>query len=213
MGSMECSCKNLNKRLFIILPCIFLFSTTTIKAENENPTPTSKAAISTTLPILASTLATYNNLKSLNTHTATDVNSAENVLRTNDRRQMIAWLAESYSDVGLRYRYGGTSIENGIDCSGFTRFVLNYFDFKAGRSSRDQYEEGIKIPVAEAKPGDLVFFGGKHINHVAMVVSNDKDGLFVVHSTNRGIIKENIYESKYWKSKLRDLAVNLIDKK
>ncbi len=129
-----------------------------------------------------------------------------------ERRKDVAYFAESHTDWGFKYRYGGTSIEKGIDCSGFTRYVLGYFDIKAARTAEEQYENGTKIPLELAKAGDLVFFGYKRsISHVAVVVSNDKNGLFVVHSTtSRGIIKENVLESDYWKSKLKNTAVNII---
>ncbi len=129
-----------------------------------------------------------------------------------DRRKYVAGFAESHADWGFKYRYGGNSVETGIDCSGFTRYVLNYFDIKTGRSADSQFEAGIKIPVASAKAGDLVFFGCKKgISHVAMVVSNDEKGLIVVHSTtSRGIVKENITESDYWKNKLKSTAVNIM---
>ena len=129
-----------------------------------------------------------------------------------DRRKYVAGFAESHIDWGFKYRYGGNSVETGIDCSGFTRYVLNYFDIKTGRSADAQFEAGVKIPVTSAKAGDLVFFGYKKgISHVAMVVSNDEKGLIVVHSTtSRGIVKENITESDYWKNTLKSTAVNII---
>jgi cell wall-associated NlpC family hydrolase len=133
-------------------------------------------------------------------------------LEKSERRQYIAYFAESHTDWGFRYRFGGTAIDNGIDCSAFTRYILNYFDIKAPRTSQEQYEVGEKITVEQARAGDLVFFGGKKsITHVAVVVSNDEKGLVVVHSCNRGILKENITESSYWKPKLKSLAVNLFD--
>jgi cell wall-associated NlpC family hydrolase len=129
-----------------------------------------------------------------------------------ERRQYIAYFAESHTDWGFRYRMGGTSVDKGIDCSGFTRYVLEYFDIKAPRTSQEQYEVGEKIAVEQARAGDLVFFGGKKgINHVALVVSNDDKGLVVVHSCGQGIVKENISESSYWKSKLKSQAVNIFD--
>lgn len=128
-----------------------------------------------------------------------------------ERRQYVANFAESQTDLGVHYRYGGTSLQSGIDCSGFTRYVLDYFDFKVSRTAQEQFNAGSKVPVELSKPGDLVFFGKKYISHVAVVVSNGKDGLVVVHSCSRGIVKENITESKYWRSKLRDDAVNVID--
>jgi cell wall-associated NlpC family hydrolase len=129
-----------------------------------------------------------------------------------ERRQYIAYFAESHTDWGFRYRMGGTSVDKGIDCSGFTRYVLEYFDIKAPRTSQEQYEVGEKIAVEQARTGDLVFFGGKKgINHVALVISNDEKGLVVVHSCGQGIVKENISESSYWKPKLKSHAVNIFD--
>jgi cell wall-associated NlpC family hydrolase len=216
-GSNEGSYLTHLKRLFIILPILLTHSTINAEITIEDyPTPsTTKSNFTTALPIFANTLATYNNLKTLSPNASLEdkVTALSKESRMTDRRQMVAWFAESHTDLGFHYRYGGTSLQSGIDCSGFTRYVLNYFDYKAGRSSRDQYDEGRRLPVAEAKAGDLVFFGGRTINHVAIIVSNDKNALVVVHSTNRGIIKENIYESKYWKSKLKDMAVNIIDGK
>ena len=130
-----------------------------------------------------------------------------------ERRQNVAWFAASYSDWGFKYQSGSAAYENGgFDCSGFVTFVLNYFDIKTKRSAADQFHDGTQLPVEMARPGDLVFFGGKNnISHVAMVVTNDEKGLVVVHSTNsKGVTQENITESKYWKGKLKDKAVNII---
>lgn len=194
------------------------------------------------VPIFANTLTTFNNLKSANFKaseltaaletnaavsiafeeanvvakdaTNTVISSSFSMATTSkeERRKYVAGFAESYADWGFKYRYGGNSVETGIDCSGFTRYVLNYFDIKTARSADAQFETGLKIPVSSAKAGDLVFFGYKKgISHVAMVVSNDEKGLIVVHSTtSRGIVKENITESDYWKNKLKSTAVNII---
>lgn len=129
-----------------------------------------------------------------------------------ERRQHVVWFAESHTDWGFRYSLGNSSLDDGFDCSGFVRYVLNYFDIKTKRSSSEQFTDGTQIPVALARSGDLVFFGSKNsISHVAMVISNDDKGLVVVHSTcSKGIVKENITESAYWKPKLKDKAVNII---
>ena len=133
------------------------------------------------------------------------------VVTVAERRQHITWYAESHTDRGIRYRSGSQSVENGFDCSGFVNYVMQYFDIKTKRSSSDMYNDGIPVPVESAKAGDLVFFGSKsNISHVAMVVSNDVKGLVIVHSCSRGIVKENISESSYWKSKLKPRAVNII---
>ena len=146
--------------------------------------------------------------------TAAPASSFDKLSNTEQRRQYVAWFAESYIDWGFRYRYGGTSITNGIDCSAFTRFVLNYFDYKASRTAHEQFKDGVQVDVKQVRQGDLVFFGPhKEITHVAVVIKNDETGLWVVHSTcTEGIHKENISKSAYWKPKLKNIAVSIIDK-
>jgi cell wall-associated NlpC family hydrolase len=175
----------------------------------------SKVAESITITAKSVSVVKEDNL-SLGTATAmekmTSTSFSFAALERTERRQYIAYFAESHTDWGFRYRFGGTAIDNGIDCSAFTRYVLNYFDIKAPRTSGEQYDVGEKIAVEQARAGDLVFFGSKkNINHVALVVSNDEQGLVVVHSCNSGIVKENISKSSYWKSKLKSMAVNLFD--
>ncbi len=121
-------------------------------------------------------------------------------------RQDVPGWAQNY--VGTRYHYAGTSPKTGFDCSGFTSYIFKEFDIKVSASSSTQSTQGIKMPVKDARPGDLVFFshGGrsKSIQHVGIVVSNDeKDGLVICHATNtRGVVVENVYESDYWKKRL-----------
>ena len=134
-----------------------------------------------------------------------------NLTGTEKRRQYLTWFAESFANWDFKYKYGGTEITNGIDCSAFIQFVFKYFDTPVNRTSGELYNSGIATDLDAAQPGDLVFFGKKHIEHVAIVTKNDKSGLWVVHSTSsRGIIKENISESPYWLNKLRSKAVNII---
>jgi cell wall-associated NlpC family hydrolase len=218
-------------RYFLFLPILCTLFTNNLRAERpilpNLPILVTKNLSYSAVPIMANTLAAIDNLKSLNAIKAEEMTRAEmaytaaetetktfkmSELAVEEKRKFVANFAESHTDLGYNYRYGGNTVEKGIDCSGFTKFVLGYFDFKASRTSNEQFENGAKVPVSMAKAGDLVFFGSKkYINHVAVVVSNDEKGLFIVHSCNRGIVKENVYESSYWKSKLKDMAVNIID--
>jgi hypothetical protein len=119
-----------------------------------------------------------------------------------DMRSAIIGYAQNFT--GLKYRYAGTSPKTGFDCSGFTSYILKEFDVKVSSSSANQSRQGMKIPLDQVIPGDLVFFGrGRGIQHVAMVVERNEEGIFVVHSTcTRGIIVENISTSKYWKPRI-----------
>ncbi len=109
--------------------------------------------------------------------------------------------------VGIKYKYAGRAPETGFDCSGFTSYVLGLYNVKVSPASKVQATEGQPISLDRAKSGDLVFFssagkGGK-VTHVALVVENTAEGIFVIHSTSsRGVMVENVSISKYWKPKL-----------
>lgn len=88
--------------------------------------------------------------------------------------------------VGNPYVYGGNSLTNGTDCSGFVKLIYQEFGYSTTRRASTQYNDGRKISVNEVKPGDLVFYGKGSIDHVAIYVGNGK----VVHaSTARTGIK------------------------
>lgn len=114
--------------------------------------------------------------------------------------------------LGIKYRYGGQDI-NGFDCSGFTQYIMAQFRIEISRSSRSQITDGEKVSYKDTKPGDLIFFRRSskgRISHVAMVVSNDENGLFVIHSTSRGVVVDNLMESRYWRPKIYS-AINVLE--
>lgn len=88
--------------------------------------------------------------------------------------------------VGTPYRYGGTDLSSGIDCSAFTGQVMRPYGYILSRSSAGQGSDGIAISRDQLKPGDLVTYGyGGSISHVAMYIGNDQ----IIHATVRkGII-------------------------
>lgn len=108
-------------------------------------------------------------------------------------RQTVVDYALSF--VGGRYVYGGTNPNSGVDCSGFTKYVLeNAAGVSVGRTSRDQAAEGISISAEEMQPGDLLFYGsGSYISHVAMYIGN---GQIVHASTERTGIKVSQWNYK-----------------
>ena len=93
--------------------------------------------------------------------------------------------------VGNPYRWGGTSLTNGADCSGFTLSVYANYGVSLPHSSKAQANCGTRIDLSELQPGDLVFYGGKNIHHVAMYIGNGQ----VVHaqSTNTGIVVSSMH--------------------
>lgn len=82
--------------------------------------------------------------------------------------------------LGNPYVYGGTSLTEGADCSGFTMSVYKHFGIDIGRSSRDQAAKGREISRSAMQPGDLLFYAsGDYINHVAMYIGGGQ----VIHSS------------------------------
>lgn len=95
--------------------------------------------------------------------------------------------------VGNPYVYGGTSLTNGTDCSGFTMSVFAHFGYTLNRTSRGQINNGTNIGIYEVQPGDLLFYnnGGTTIGHVAIYIGNGQ----IVHASTpkTGIIVSNAY--------------------
>ena len=88
--------------------------------------------------------------------------------------------------VGNPYVYGGTSLTNGADCSGFTLSVYANFGVSLPHSAKAQNTKGTNVgSIDNAIPGDLVYYSG----HIAIYIGNGK----IVHASNSrtGIIISN----------------------
>ena len=119
-------------------------------------------------------------------------------------RNTLVSKAEAY--LGVRYKYGGNTPTEGFDCSGFVKYLYNGEGLSIQRVSRDQAKEGRPIDPATAKAGDLVFFrrgANQPVFHVSMIVAAAPGELWVIHPTSsRGVIRENILASSYWRPKI-----------
>lgn len=89
-------------------------------------------------------------------------------------RQAVADFAVQF--VGNPYVWGGTSLTNGADCSGFTQSVYAQFGYSLPRTSYEQQNWGTEVSYADAQPGDLICYGG----HVAIYMGNGR----IVHASN-----------------------------
>ncbi|MCI4647930.1 C40 family peptidase [Phaeodactylibacter sp.] len=107
--------------------------------------------------------------------------------------------------LGTKYKLGGTSPRSGFDCSGFTSYVMKQVDIALSRTSQEQENNGDKVRLKKVQPGDLIFYRrtplGK-VFHVSMVVANKEDGIYVIHSTSRGVVIDNVTKSSYWSPKI-----------
>lgn len=83
--------------------------------------------------------------------------------------------------IGNPYVWGGTSLTNGADCSGFTMSIYKKYGVSLPHHAASQAQLGKKITLAEAQPGDLVFYAKNgSINHVAIYIGGGQ----VVHASN-----------------------------
>lgn len=128
-----------------------------------------------------------------NGDTNNTTNNTTNIVQSNTE------LRKAISDYGLQfvgnpYVYGGTSLTNGADCSGFVQSVYNKFGIKLNRVSADQATNGKERALADIQVGDLVFYvnrGSSNIGHVSIYIGNGK----VVHALNqdKGICVSDMY--------------------
>lgn len=122
--------------------------------------------------------------------------------RSSDERDMgfiAARTAERF--IGIPYQWGGNTVVDGLDCSGFVRAVYNLCGVSIPRTSREQYKAGSPVAREDLKDGDLLFFGASasSINHVGIYVGN---GTFV-HAPKRGeeiktaALNESYFERRF----------------
>ena len=78
--------------------------------------------------------------------------------------------------IGNPYVYGGNSLTNGIDCSGFTQQIFGHFGYSLPRTSGAQASSGVGINYSEHRAGDLIVYPG----HVAILTGDGG----IVHASN-----------------------------
>lgn len=97
------------------------------------------------------------------------------------------WAVVAYARqfLGYPYKYGGNSLTNGTDCSGFTQQIYAHFGISLGRTDAAQASAGVEVSLADAQAGDLVVYYG----HVG--IYNGSGGLIHASSPSVGIIESS----------------------
>ena len=94
--------------------------------------------------------------------------------------------------IGNPYVWGGTSLTNGADCSGFVQSVYAHFGIQLPRTTWDMESVGIPVSYEEALPGDIVLYDG----HVGLYMGdgnivnamNEEQGIGICSATYANII-------------------------
>lgn len=125
------------------------------------------------------------------------------LLSSDEARGEVLQYAKKF--LGNPYVWGGTSLTNGCDCSGFAQQIFANFGYTLPRTSRQQAKAGTRIPVQEAKPGDLLFYQRESgfIYHVMIYLGDGK----VIHA---GSEATGILISDFNYEKSTEFAVRVI---
>ncbi len=82
--------------------------------------------------------------------------------------------------LGNPYVWGGTSLTNGTDCSGFVMRIYEHFGYSLPRTSAAQAGATKTVSSDDVRPGDLFFYGSGGVSHVAMYIGNGQ----IIHASN-----------------------------
>lgn len=136
------------------------------------------------MPTAEETAAPEDNPAFYYTYTSTEEGSAENPIRK-------AVLETAASCIGNPYVWGGTSLTNGCDCSGFVQTLFGLYGVSLPRTAETQSVCGTQIPVSEAEAGDLIFFAKDgYVYHVALCTGNNTT--IEAYGTAVGIIANTV---------------------
>ena len=94
-----------------------------------------------------------------------------------EKRQVVVDFALQFE--GNPYVYGGTSLTNGADCSGFVMSVFANFGYSLPRVAAAQCDASTKKDISQLEPGDLVFYGSGYVDHVALYIGDGK----IIHAS------------------------------
>lgn len=152
-----------------------------------------------------------NNASSNNASTSTNSNTSSNSSKGSSSSSSSSSSSQSSSSsssstgqavvnyakqfLGNPYVYGGNSLTNGVDCSGFTSQVMRHFGVSLNRSSAAQYaNNGSYVSSSNLQPGDLLFYGySGQVSHVAIYIGGGQ----IIHANDErtGICIGNAFPS------------------
>lgn len=132
----------------------------------------------------------YNNNYSNNYYNSNQTNTAVSKALVSASTTGIYNFAKQY--VGNRYVWGGNSLTNGTDCSGFTQSVYSQYGVELPHNAQAQYSYGKSVDVKDVKEGDLVFYGTSSNNITHVAIADGKGGIVHAANSSAGIITGSI---------------------
>jgi len=121
--------------------------------------------------------------------------------RTNDASERsLKLVSHARKQVGVRYRYGGSSPQHGFDCSGLVRYVYRQAGIVLPRTTEAMSETGLALRKSELEPGDLVFFDTrrKPFSHVGIYIGQQR---FIHAPASGGAVQLVDMRERYWRTR------------
>lgn len=103
--------------------------------------------------------------------------------------------------LGIRYKYGGTEPESGLDCSGLVRYLFKEVQgTDLPRTTREISQVGEHVDTKDLKPGDLVFYNTlrRKFSHVGVYLGDSK---FIHAPSSGGEVRIESMNVSYWKKR------------
>ena len=103
--------------------------------------------------------------------------------------------------IGIRYKFGGNTPENGLDCSGMVRYVfMQAWGASLPRTTEEISRVGETVDRSDLQPGDLVFYNTlrRGFSHVGIYLGDNK---FIHSPSSGGQVRIDSMELSYWKTR------------
>lgn len=125
---------------------------------------------------------TYTAASTAESASKTQGQSGSNTSQTTASGSGSAVVSYAMQFLGTRYVWGGTSPEEGFDCSGFVYYVYKHFNVTLNRVAQDQASNGTHVDASNLQPGDILCFysSGSYIGHSGIYIGDNK----FIHSGN-----------------------------
>ena len=120
--------------------------------------------------------------------------------QSRQEHQVERLLERGFQLVGTRYRYGGTTVKSGFDCSGFIGYLFrNEAGVDLPRSTRQMIRyDAPKVARDALEPGDIVFFSTRHkgrVDHAGIYIGDNR---FIHSASRRSGVRVDRLDQGYW---------------
>jgi cell wall-associated NlpC family hydrolase len=119
-------------------------------------------------------------------------------------------LREAGSHLGTHY-CGGGKTPSGFDCSGFVGYCYNTtLGIRTPASSSLFHNAGVHVPIAHARPGDVICFKGhstsrRLMGHVGIITEVTPTEIYFIHSASSGGIRYDVLSAPYYRVRFMDI--------